>query len=612
MKYLHTNTLHINTIMERPTVILFVGNVKKGKSSAINALAGAFITNPSKQRETFQPIHFNFTNNSTDKSFKNISETMENDHKQNEKKRLEIKTLKESDIAEPILCSHNLPLLNGMKPYKIIDTGGLEDADDMKDMLFSKVVYDNISKADLIVFVSEALTLFNETAEVKQFETIKKLIEIEKLNGHYVELCVLVNKFDDEHDKDLNEIYDKITKKYSTDKFFRFSSHESLIHNVKENGLNLYIPEFMKKEAECILKTSNIRITSNLKKELKTNNYISSDNLEYDETVSTGLDDVINPTNTNHSGDWDHFVLYLVTFQKELKNNIAKIIETKLVTFINTCEIVRTQPGPYFMEYNIVHTEFRKIHGRIKRDHIDFGLFFNNHIKKMFDMQHNYTDKLLFSIFDYLHNMKHTTLISDIFDKICETKIWLEKPFLQYYVYKVATGNLIYITRDKYCKLFSLSGFFKQCDAEFYDYKRNKMYNSYDYVVPMSNIGIRPKPIILYNLLHNSKTSDELRILLLLSLTPVRMIKHYNINGHFPTELFDSIYFAKHIDVKVKSYSQPNASVLLMYYIDTLIEVGKGDMALHNILFNIRECTLIFDRCYTNYLKIFDSLKKVD
>ena len=85
--------------MNRSLVVLFVGNVKKGKSSAINALTRGFISNPSKQRETFQPILFNYKKTGQDATISTIAKTLEDIHIQNEQKRQDIAKLKKEDVV---------------------------------------------------------------------------------------------------------------------------------------------------------------------------------------------------------------------------------------------------------------------------------------------------------------------------------------------------------------------------------------------------------------------------------------------------------------------------------------------------------------------------------
>lgn len=582
--------------MDRPTTILVIGNTKTGKSSLVNAITAGFVTGASKPRETFQAIHFQYMPTGDIQNITAIAKTLDDIHKINQTRREDLTKLTEKDVRETITYKSTLPILHGLTSYQIFDTAGLDDALDVKNCLFSKVVDTYIPKADIIFFVSDAVSLFNTLSEVKQYESIKKKVENEIKNGHYVELCLLVNKFDDASDKDLLEILSKVKTKYKQEKFFRFSSHKFLINIVKEKNLSLYIPDVMIKETEIILKNANVYISNGLKKELKACRTISSDNIEYSERVECNIKEILNLYDvkdtklncSNKCGDWDDVIGYLKHFQINSKKNIADTIQKRLGVWLIETNNTAYNSGSvdhlrWISEKYII---FKVIYDLIVNNNIGFDLFFNNIITNLFKQKDRYPDDLLLSVFQHLCNYKHNDLVSSVIF------IPYNTPNFKYYVCYYMFLNINLLTKT-YAQIFSDPTLYITLPLNYYDIKDNKIYTGHDHK-KVTAIEFKQSWLI-HNLINDTNILPSLRILLLLSITPVKTIKQYYNDRIIPKKLLNSI--------------EPHTSARLLALVDNMLDTGKGHEILTYKLFIIKEYTREFDKYYMSFRSLRSLLK---
>lgn len=584
--------------MQRPTVILLVGNVKTGKSSAINALSGGLVTNPSKQRETIQPIHLHYSSTGSDKNYKLVAEKLEAVHKNNVASREKLSELKEEVVSKPIIFDHTLPLLHNLKPYQIIDTGGLEDADDTKQELFKKVVETNMEIADIVVFVSQALTLFNTSSETKQFEHIRTLIEKEKKKGHYLDLCVLVNKSDDKDDEDHKQICDKAKKKYPDIKFFPFSSHKFLINTIKNEGLVFNIPKFAIKEADEILKHANIVISKRLKDELKTSGCISSDNLEYAEQIDTeGLEDDVKKeikSGDVHSGDWNGFIEYLKTCQMTLRKQSLDTLSITLAEWIASCTKQKFEADTSSAEkwYTKKFDEYVKWYDRFWSNMIEsekkefangYGRLYEciSKIFSNFSLEYCVPD-IKFAIFQHLCLLQSNMIIRKVLNIILLSKNDLR--LLPNYIYLTVFYFNNVLTFDMYAKIFSQSNMYTN-HQKFYSASDRKIRNEYSRI-DVKYFDYKDSDVI-HDIINHENTPSDLRLLLVLSGTSTRTLRQYWNNDVIPKELLDKM--------------KPGTSRSLLVYIDSSIENKMGYEILKEKLFKIQDYTTDFDKQYARY-----------
>ena len=259
--------------------IAFIGKVSSGKSSVINSLLGGFYSNISLLRETshIQKYHIkkmSFDKDSknilrkkmrdvgsqleeihanSEKILKNLSKSSKNDIPDNEATDDEAtddeSTDDENDLHEPSiieLSTTNDPIPSFILPtMTLIDYPGVDDSDDVKNTFYNQF-QNTFNKWNVIIYVTDAYKAFMDKSEVELFNKIHKLISDHNSNGNFIDLLVLVNKFD-EDETDLNKIYEKIHAKLNgkieKKKIIKYSSYTIFYDMFVYNGIRVLYPE---------------------------------------------------------------------------------------------------------------------------------------------------------------------------------------------------------------------------------------------------------------------------------------------------------------------------------------------------------------------------------
>lgn len=308
--------------------IFLIGEVSSGKSSFLNAMASGFVSCVSLQRETFGPSEYNFRSTATEDDMKQVTNSLEDIHKDNEKQReMLTKDSKMPTSEVPVAKKYTLPSRHGLPDMNLYDFPGLNDSED-KGNKFTQLLKDNIHKAHLVIFITDATKAFSNASELDTFIKVRKLIESEFNNNyHYVELIIVVNKYDDMEDDDLRQIYERISQKVTTKEginatvdTFKLSSHKMLINSLIARKGSFYVPTFLKVEAQRILKNGDIMVPKLMKRLKKNAEYWNIDytQLELNDDSSTSSCDSDKQTQTyDLAGDWMDIVLYLKKFNSE-------------------------------------------------------------------------------------------------------------------------------------------------------------------------------------------------------------------------------------------------------------------------------------------------------
>lgn len=216
-----------------------VGQVSTGKSSFINGLVGGMISSTSLNRETFKPTMYMCSHSGT---FKNICEITKSVHirkEENAKMRKENKIFSE-EIASSIDKRYvDLPI-----PYNfnmcLYDFAGFGDASDTANN-FYKAVENQLRVADLVIFTCDATKAFLSTSELADFKRLQTYIEkLLKDEQIYIKLVVVCTKYDEQDDKEINEIFNELPKKLgiSRNDIFRVNTHQMFFHSAEY----IYIP----------------------------------------------------------------------------------------------------------------------------------------------------------------------------------------------------------------------------------------------------------------------------------------------------------------------------------------------------------------------------------
>ena len=223
--------------------------------------------------------------------------------------------MKEDQIASiKRYCNDDdeLPLRYEINPFSITDMAGIDDADDNENKFF-KVFESLYTTFDLIIYMTDATQAFRDKSEVDTFMKIKKLINDWNQTGEYIELIIVINKYDDADDEDLEKIYQKVVSNNYLDKqnIFRISSHKLMIDNIRRHGSQLYIPNAqVAKEFTRILKNTG----GSMIKNIKPKSYVSlNDNLD-DDLNDASFGKIIRDID----GDIDNLIPYLRNMNKTL------------------------------------------------------------------------------------------------------------------------------------------------------------------------------------------------------------------------------------------------------------------------------------------------------
>jgi GTPase Era involved in 16S rRNA processing len=229
--------------------IALVGEINSGKSSFLNSFACGFISSVSLQVETFQLLLYKFAKGVDIANINKISNDLHKIHEDNIERRNKIlhdNTCSSDQFQLKKICDGNfkLPLFHDLNNFNIIDFPGLSD--DTYDP-YKKALQSEIKNIDLVIYVTDSSRAFTGATEIKLFNDIKCMIQEEIQNNRYIDLIVLVNKFDNILDTDMNDIYKRIQKKINMgpEKIFRISSHKILINAIINKKLEIFVPTFL-------------------------------------------------------------------------------------------------------------------------------------------------------------------------------------------------------------------------------------------------------------------------------------------------------------------------------------------------------------------------------
>jgi GTPase SAR1 family protein len=248
-------------------IIHVYGEVNSGKSAFVNALAGNYISHSSLQRETFNPRAYYFSNYSYSKEkLVEVVDQIKEAHDTTEDQRKKISQLKENEVGSYIWASDEanpLPSAWDFNDFVLVDFPGINDSEDAQNIFF-KVIEARYTEANLIIYVTSAQNAFSSSSEVNNFIKIRDMVKKQNDEGLFIDLVVVVNKFEDESDDDLNQIFNRIPGKIGLDssKIFKFSSHCALVSHIKQLGKSLYAPPFILREMKKILHNAKVHAIS--------------------------------------------------------------------------------------------------------------------------------------------------------------------------------------------------------------------------------------------------------------------------------------------------------------------------------------------------------------
>lgn len=297
------------------TTVFLCGEVSSGKSSLLNAIAGGFISSVSLQRETFNPQVFHFSQKGLEKNLVNITNSLseisaENkNHRDNSNCGIMHEIIDNADI---------LPINFKLDNLDIIDFPGINDSHDT-DGKYLSLIEKHIHLADIILYVTESKSAMTRTSEIDLFKKIQSFIKSEDEKCHYIKLVIAVNKFDNQTNADINEIFDRISSKIGVDPLdiYKISSHKLLIDSLIHCKKNLIVPPFMRKEVQEILQNCNVLITKTFRNKFAQDGIIEYTKIEY----GTDLDIVDAIDSIDSDGSMEEMLTLKEYYRIELMPN---------------------------------------------------------------------------------------------------------------------------------------------------------------------------------------------------------------------------------------------------------------------------------------------------
>jgi ankyrin repeat protein/GTPase Era involved in 16S rRNA processing len=573
--------------------IFLVGEVSSGKSSLFNALAGGIIANSSLQRETFRPEFCSFSRTAEEENIQIVSAKLEQAHKNNESNRKRIAELTESDISTPVTICENemlLPAILGPEKYNIYDFPGINDAED-GDSKFYKAIKNNISVADVIFYVTDATRAFQQGSEVAQFKALQELVDKENKNGHFIEIKIIVNKFDSVHDEDLLDIYERIMEKVGVqrDSIFRCCSHKMMIASIKANELNMYMPVHMRTEMQKIFKTADVIVTSRMKNKLIKDGYISHNEIEYqsqidDEWLSdekekeiviqkkefkmTIKEEKVQLSEKNRSdGDWDNILKFIDVFEKNLGQSRIDLLTEKLTNILKCFK----QSNMYQTIHNICDIEKKMVSKNISP-----SVFFADIIYNWFELimsDNNDISRMVYSLYIYIR--EKNPIYDEYMIRILE-KSYEDKYYHKFIFYVLMCNNKQLSPKLMY-KVFGSNIVWRHLNGNYYDVNDAK---TKDIIVKnnANKENVDTLSWIIRDII-NLTNLDSIKKLLMLALTPIKFLRVLDKEGLIPYNLVEEI--------------SPSHVIQLKYNILNL----KADEILLNNLFVINDDTMQYIAC---------------
>ncbi len=333
---------------------MLVGCISSSKSSFINGSVGGVVQSSGKDRETFEPFTFHLNKDGVFANICQISKKI-NEQKLKNKELFKNTKLEENKISSINQSYAELELPAMFNAY-ITDFAGMGDERDTDNMIY-KAVLNNIPNFNLVIFVCDANKPFLQKEEVNFFNGIKE--EIKKQyneNQIFVELIVVVGKYDDPEDIELNEMFNAISKTICMpkEKIFRVSAFQMFIYNM---GTYLYLPSACQQEYKNIQKYFYGR---KVPKELP----------ELDTVVKS---DEFIKTNNPESGDWDNIAGFINKLDEEIIEKLAKPRVDRVISMLDDVDKWKSLTNP--MKYYTI-LKFLGL-AEITYDHVKIGEQYN-------------------------------------------------------------------------------------------------------------------------------------------------------------------------------------------------------------------------------------------
>lgn len=373
------------------------GQVSAGKTSFLCSLVGGFIGSVSLLRETIKAelfqlrINADFNHNIYEKETLELKKNIENN-------MYDVNSNISTDI---FVRNPDFPLPSFLrKDINIIDFPGINDSAD-KDGKFLNILFQNLDKLDILIYLTSAETAFTLASETKIFNDIKAKVEEWNKKGNYIHLIIVINKMDNPSDSEINRIIKCISDELKeANKFFRISSHKLFLHTLKINNIRRVIPKDLMNEFIKILNHANVIINSDLASRLKNEQEIDFSSITYNSSIFDERSD--------ESGDWDNLIYFLQNFNHNLYRNES------MFNFINNLGID---------DINLIMRSVKRVYDVIDYNENKTIIKFTDMIYRFYQLYSKSDEPTKFiSIFNLIDKLK-ISIIQRIFDFKIEKRI---------------------------------------------------------------------------------------------------------------------------------------------------------------------------------------------
>ena len=508
--------------------IALIGEVSSSKSSFLNALTGGFISSVSLQRETFQPLSYKFNKTTDRKNIIAATSELSEIHKQNMAKREALsKNIgnMENEMTQLKPVKYDLPMLHDIDNINIIDFPGFNDSDD-KNSVFLKALQNEstLKSIDMIIYVTDSTRAFVSASEVKLFTDIKNIVTEEEKKCHYMDLIVLVNKYDNILDEDLHQIYGRIQQKIEipANKIFRASNHKMMIHALRRGNHALCVPDFLAKtEIKKIIQNANCMVTKNTSTD---SGYV----LLKSQDIQVGdlSDNLVAGQMPKLIGDWDDLIGYLSRFSVTHTKAILVMMETKMKCWVKECEPLNAEYKKFSinesLECQLLETMIRYHQILIKYDpsHTIFNKYIMELLESILKTDKKIRPIILENIFQYQPSCRIIEQIINIIIK--KSDMIATETLIVIFYHKITNGHII-LTVDPFWikKIFSESVTYAPT-FKFYNL------NQKSWVTECDKIPSSQHPSWFINkLMYIGTLPKQFKQLLLLTVLPIDTLKMF-------------------------------------------------------------------------------------
>ena len=342
-----------NNSPESELKIFIMGSGNSGKSSFLNAINGSFVS------ETSGPM-----------DNKNLSYD-------------QIKELSDNLINIIDTFKTELLIKGTLKSYKLYDFPNFASKHETKNMFYNKIL-SHVGLANVVLYLVDSTKILDQN-EVDHFQRIKNVVNYLAMEGTFIRLLVVLNKFDILQDVSLSKVKQNVSELFGINilDVYRISCHKMLISNVKKNSRVVHIPcAFKSNEIRHILSNANVSITRDLISSITKSRIIHGRDILY--SLNLLIDDKTNEEELN-TGDYDQLLVRLETIRITLIDDETSTTKFWIKSVIDKIKTVTEKDVDLFISsklYPIFETLDKKVsEGTINNCRDELIIYLVNEIK---------------------------------------------------------------------------------------------------------------------------------------------------------------------------------------------------------------------------------------